>query len=92
MLGLCDHYVFLSFMFVFVYSWRGAVIEPVQTTGPTPNKAPEATKPPAQEVVDQKEPGIIYVRYKITIYSRACASRVCSAVIELAVPACFASV
>ncbi|XP_040180391.1 endoplasmic reticulum mannosyl-oligosaccharide 1,2-alpha-mannosidase isoform X2 [Rana temporaria] len=50
-----------------VISWRGAVIEPVQTTGPTPNKAPEATKPPAQDVVDQKEPVPISERQEAVI-------------------------
>ncbi|XP_069603738.1 endoplasmic reticulum mannosyl-oligosaccharide 1,2-alpha-mannosidase isoform X2 [Ranitomeya imitator] len=38
-----------------VISWRGAVIEPVQTSAPSPNKALEPTKPPPQNVPEEKE-------------------------------------
>ncbi|XP_056395656.1 endoplasmic reticulum mannosyl-oligosaccharide 1,2-alpha-mannosidase [Hyla sarda] len=39
-----------------VISWRGAMIEPVQTSAPSPNKVPEATKAPPKDAPEQKEP------------------------------------
>ncbi|KAM9325886.1 endoplasmic reticulum mannosyl-oligosaccharide 1,2-alpha-mannosidase [Gastrophryne carolinensis] len=50
-----------------IISWRGAVIEPVQTSGPLPKKAQEPTKPPVPEIVEQKEPVPISERQEAVI-------------------------
>ncbi|KAM3910825.1 endoplasmic reticulum mannosyl-oligosaccharide 1,2-alpha-mannosidase [Leptodactylus fuscus] len=50
-----------------VISWRGAVIEPVQTVAPSPNKAQEPTKAPPQDVPEQKEPVPISERQEAVI-------------------------
>ncbi|XP_069842074.1 endoplasmic reticulum mannosyl-oligosaccharide 1,2-alpha-mannosidase [Dendropsophus ebraccatus] len=50
-----------------VISWRGAVIEPVQTSAPSPNKAAEPTKAPPQDAPEQKEPVAINERQEAVI-------------------------
>ncbi|XP_040261918.1 endoplasmic reticulum mannosyl-oligosaccharide 1,2-alpha-mannosidase [Bufo bufo] len=50
-----------------IISWRGAVIEPVQTLAPSPVKAPEPTGAPPQDVPDQKEPVPISERQEAVI-------------------------
>ncbi|XP_068104857.1 endoplasmic reticulum mannosyl-oligosaccharide 1,2-alpha-mannosidase isoform X2 [Hyperolius riggenbachi] len=50
-----------------IISWRGAVIEPVQTSVPSPIKAQEATKPPPVEAAEQKEPVPINERQEAVI-------------------------
>ncbi|XP_053551693.1 endoplasmic reticulum mannosyl-oligosaccharide 1,2-alpha-mannosidase [Bombina bombina] len=49
-----------------VISWRGAVIEPAQTST-SPNKVQEPTKPAPPDVVDQKEPVPITARQEEVI-------------------------
>ncbi|XP_075041487.1 endoplasmic reticulum mannosyl-oligosaccharide 1,2-alpha-mannosidase-like [Mixophyes fleayi] len=39
-----------------IISWRGAVIEPVQTSAPTAVRMKEPTKAPSQEVAEPKDP------------------------------------
>lgn len=40
-----------------ICSWRGAVIEPDQSTEPPSNRIMEPEKPSSVEAEDQKEPG-----------------------------------
>ncbi|CAN2390284.1 trimming of terminal mannose on B branch [Pristimantis euphronides] len=50
-----------------VISWRGAVIEPVQTLAPSPYKVQEPSRAPPQEVPEQKEPVPINERQEAVI-------------------------
>ncbi|KAM8933491.1 endoplasmic reticulum mannosyl-oligosaccharide 1,2-alpha-mannosidase [Pelodytes ibericus] len=50
-----------------IISWRGAVIDPVQTSQTAPHKVQEPTKPIPQENVDQKEPVPINERQEAVI-------------------------
>ncbi|XP_072285899.1 endoplasmic reticulum mannosyl-oligosaccharide 1,2-alpha-mannosidase [Pyxicephalus adspersus] len=50
-----------------IISWRGAVIEPVHTSGPSPNNILEVSKHPVQDIVDQKDPVPINERQEAVI-------------------------
>lgn len=50
-----------------VISWRGAVIDPVQTSAPSPHKAQEPTRAPPQDAPEQKEPVPISERQEAVV-------------------------